>query len=111
MSVQAETTGGIGVVTLGLSALDVTTAKEFKREMGPLLKAHRRMVLDFGQVTFVDSSGLGAILSCLRELNNSGGDLKLCNVLPPVRALFEMVRLHRIVDILATREDALASWR
>lgn len=110
MSVNAETTRGVTIVTLGLASLDVSTAKEFKREMAPLLKAHRQVVMDLGQVTFVDSSGLGAILSCLRELNAAGGDLKLCGVAAPVRALFEMVRLHRIMDILPTREAALRAW-
>jgi anti-sigma B factor antagonist len=110
MATKVETDDRITVVTLGLASLDVSTTKDFKREMAPLLRAHPRIVLDLSQVTFVDSSGLGAILSCLRELTAAGGDLKLCGVAAPVRALFEMVRLHRIMDILPTREAAVAAW-
>lgn len=110
METKAETSNGITVVALGMASLDVSTTRDFKREMAPLLRAHRRIVLDMSQITFVDSSGLGAILSCLRELNAAGGDLKLCGVGAPVRALFEMVRLHRIMDILPTREAAVAAW-
>lgn len=107
---KTETTGGITIVIPGMVSLDVSTVRDFKREMAPILKGSSRVVLDLGQVTFVDSSGLGAILSCLRELNAADGDLKLCGVSAPVRALFEMVRLHRIMDILPTRQAALAAW-
>ena len=40
-----------------------------------------------------------------------GGDLKLCNVTKPVRALFELIRMHRIFDIVNTREEAVQAFR
>jgi len=110
MSTKAETTGGVTIVTPGMAALDAASTRDFKRQMAPILREHHRVVLDLSQVAFVDSSGLAAILSCLRELNAAGGDLKLCGVSAAVRTLFEMVRLHRIMDILPTREAALAAW-
>jgi anti-sigma B factor antagonist len=63
------------------------------------------------ELKFVDSSGLGAILSCLRQQNASGGELKLCGMLKPVRALFELVRMHRIFDMYNTREEAIMAFR
>jgi anti-sigma B factor antagonist len=65
------------------------------------------VVFDLRELRFVDSSGLGAILSCLRQLNAKGGDLKLCEMTKPVRALFELVRMHKIFDIYVTKEQAL----
>ena len=59
----------------------------------------RKVVFDLRELRFVDSSGLGAILSCLRQLNGKGGELKLCGMTKPVRALFELVRMHKIFDI------------
>lgn len=66
-----------------------------------------RAVLDMSQLQFVDSSGLGAILSCLRELNKRDGDLSLCGLTKPVRTLFELVRMHRVFEIFNTREEAI----
>jgi anti-sigma B factor antagonist len=59
---------------------------------------------------FVDSAGLGAILSCLRKLTAAEGDLKLCGLTGPVRAIFEISRMHRIFDIYATRAEAIAAF-
>ncbi|MBI3736649.1 STAS domain-containing protein, partial [Candidatus Sumerlaeota bacterium] len=58
----------------------------------------------------LDSSGLGAILSCLRKLNSVGGDLKLCAMSKPVHTLFELVRMHKIFEIFPTRDEAVRSF-
>jgi anti-sigma B factor antagonist len=68
-------------------------------------------VIDLSRLRFVDSSGLGAFISCLRKLNAKGGDLKLCGMSKQVRAVFELVRMHRIFDIFGTREEALRAFQ
>jgi anti-sigma B factor antagonist len=67
--------------------------------------------VDLSHLRFVDSSGLGAMLSCLRQLNATGGDLKLCGMSKAVRAVFELVRMHRIFDIYDTRELAVSAFQ
>jgi anti-sigma B factor antagonist len=62
------------------------------------------------EVGFIDSSGLGAILSCYRHLQFTNGDLRLCCLSEQVRTLFELVRMHRVFDIYGTREEAMASY-
>ena len=63
------------------------------------------------QVNFLDSSGCGTILSCLRQLKTAGGDLKMFGLQQPVRTLFELIRLHRIIDIFNTRDEAINAYR
>ena len=87
--------------------LDAGNAKEFKRDIAAVLEPCSKVVFDLRQLRFVDSSGLGAILSCLRQLNAKGGELKLCEMTKPVRALFELVRMHKIFDIYVTKGEAL----
>jgi anti-sigma B factor antagonist len=65
------------------------------------------VVLDMSALNFVDSSGLGALLSCLRAMNGKNGQLRLYGMTKPVRALFELVRMHRIFTIYNSREEAL----
>ena len=93
-----------------LEVLDTTTVKEFKRQLAENTAPGRRLVLDLGRVQFVDSSGLGAILSASRRLAETGGDLKICSLTPAVRVLFELVRMHRVFDVLNSREEALSAF-
>lgn len=105
-----EKMGEVMVAVLPGEYLDARNAKEFKREIEPVLEANTKVVFDLSQLRFVDSSGLGAILSCLRQLNNSGGDLKLCGMSKSVRTLFELVRMHRIFEIFNSREEAVRAF-
>jgi anti-sigma B factor antagonist len=110
MQLTFEVIGDVAVAVVPVEELDASNAGEFKREIGSVLDANARLVLDLGSVRFVDSSGLGAFISCLRKLNAKGGDLKLCCMSKPVRAVFELVRMHRVFDILPTREDAVRAF-
>ena len=102
-----EQIADITIVVLPGEQLDAGNAKEFKRDIAAVLEPCSKVVFDLRELRFVDSSGLGAILSCLRQLNAKGGDLKLCEMTKPVRALFELVRMHKIFDIYVTRGEAL----
>ena len=88
-------------------ALDASNAKEFKAKVAALMTPGTKLIFELSSLKFVDSSGLGALLSCLRQLNASGGALKLCAMVKPVRALFELVRMHRVFEIFNTQEEAL----
>jgi anti-sigma B factor antagonist len=111
MKITAEEIADVVVVKVHAKALDAANTDEFKRDLGPLLENRGKAVLDFGEVGFVDSSGLGALLSTMRQLTGRGGDLKICNVSKSVRVVFELVRFHRILDILNSREEALRAFR
>jgi len=111
MEVTLDKIDNVTVIVLPGESLDASNVKEFKRDIKSALEGQSRVLFDMDKLKFVDSSGLGAILSCLRQLNASGGDLKLCGMLKPVRALFELVRMHRIFDIYNTKEEAIAAFR
>jgi anti-sigma B factor antagonist len=110
MQLAIETVGTVAITALPVEELDAGNAEEFKRDIAPLLEAHPNLVLDLSRLRFVDSSGLGAFISCLRRLNAKGGDLKLCGMTKQVRAVFELVRMHRVFDIVATRDDAVRAF-
>jgi anti-sigma B factor antagonist len=111
MEIAVDTIGDVTVATIPVEELDASNATDFKRDMAPLLDAHTKLVIDLGRLRFVDSSGLGAFISCLRKLNGKGGDLKLCGMSKQVRAVFELVRMHRIFDIFGTREEAARAFQ
>ena len=107
---QTTTAAAVRVFEVPLEALDHTSVKQFKHQIGELAVPGAHLVLDMGRVKFMDSSGLGALLSTLRALAASGGDLKVCALTPAVRVLFELVRVHRVFDVLETSEDAIAAF-
>jgi anti-sigma B factor antagonist len=110
MNVFVETFGDVAVVTVNAEHLEVGNADDMRAAMDPVLRDHRRVVLDLSRLEFVDSRGCGVILSCLKGLAERGGDLKLCRVTPPVRAVFDLIRLHKVCEITDTREQAIASF-
>ena len=110
MELKIEDEGDVGVVVLPLEELDAGNAADFKRDMTPLLENHAKLALDLGKLRFVDSSGLGAFLSCLRKVKAKGGDLKLYGMTKAVRAVFELVRMHRVFDIFPTKADAVRAF-
>jgi phosphoserine phosphatase RsbU/P len=111
MLATIEKSGDATIIQVAVDTLDAGNEKRFKKEVVSALEPNARVVLDMSEVEFIDSSGLGVILSCYRHLNAANGDLKLCCLNEQVRSLFELVRMHRIFDIYKTREEALNSYR
>lgn len=110
MEIAVDKVGDVSVAAIPVDELDASNAGEFKRDIAPVLQTNTKLVLDLSRLSFVDSSGLGAMLSCLRQLTARSGDLKLCGLSKQVRALFELVRMHRIFDIYGTREEAVSAF-
>lgn len=90
--------------------LDITNLKQWKREIHRLIRPGARIVVDLSRVRSVDSAACGALLSAYRGLAEVGGELKLCGATRSVRALFELVRLHRVFEIFNTRDEAIRSF-
>ena len=111
METTIETIDNVTVIVRLGERLDARNAREFKRSMVSKLAYHSNVIFDMSELKSVDSSGLGAILFCLRRIHAWGGDLKLCGMVLPVRALFELVRMHRILDLYNTREEAIIAFR
>jgi anti-sigma B factor antagonist len=110
MEFAVERVGDVAVAVLPVRELDANNAGEFKRDIAPLLESHPKLVLDLRMLRFIDSSGLGAFLSCLRKSNARKGHLKLCEMSKSILGVFELVRMHRIFEIYATREEAVRSF-
>lgn len=98
------------VIELREDNLDASNVREFRDAVQSLVQERTRVVLDLAGVNFVDSSGLGALISCLRNANSRQGDFRLCELSRTVRALFELMRMHRVFSIHDSRADAVASF-
>jgi anti-sigma B factor antagonist len=70
--------------------------------MAPILRDSGQVLLDLADVAFVDSSGFGAILGCSRDLKGKGGELKIARPQRRVRLLLELVRIHKVIEVIDT---------
>ena len=101
---------GILVIECLATNLDASNVHAFREAMQQLMKDQTRVILDMAQMKFVDSSGLGALIACLRDANGRKGDFRLCAMSRSVRSLFELMRMHRVFSIYETVEDAESSF-
>lgn len=109
MDVTSEIVGNVHIIAVS-GELDASNVNEFKGVMMPLLSSPIKLLIDMSQTRFVDSSGLGAMISCQRHTAAAGGRMRLCCMSKQVQAMFELVRLHHFFDINSTREEALEAF-
>ncbi len=85
--------------------LDLTTAKALTAALDELLGHYplQQVVLDLGEVGFVDSSGLGVILGRYRRLHSAGRELSLVGVRPAVRTVLEVAGIPSIMPVVDAR--------
>jgi anti-sigma B factor antagonist len=69
-----------------------------------------RIVINLGQVNYVDSAGLGTLIEMQRKTKAKGGSLKLCHLGPNLRQALEMARLLPIFETAPTETAAVASF-
>lgn len=111
MNIKREEQGNIVLVQVKEERLDAHNADELKQELGRLFEAGKTgVVVDLKEVRFIDSSGLGALVSGFKNASSRQADLKLSGMQSQVRSMFELTRLHRVFDIYTTMDEALASF-
>lgn len=74
-------------------------------------KNEKNIVFNFAEVDFIDSSGLGSLVGCLRTVKRNGGDIKIGGLVEKVRVVFELIRLNHLFDIHDNAEKAAQSYR
>ena len=88
--------------------LEGETSDRFKNQLKDVVaQGGKHLVIDLGEVGFIDSCGLGALISALKVLRTSGGSLVLANVSEPVEAVLRITRLSRVFEICPDVRDAL----
>jgi anti-sigma B factor antagonist len=106
VEIKPEKSGKITVLKCK-GSLDAESVAGFKKSTQKLVEdGERYFVVDAAGLNFVDSMGLGAIISLMRRVQADRGEIKLAALSPDIRMIFELTRLHRVFDICATVSDA-----
>ena len=73
-------------------------------------QGERKFVIDCTQTGYIDSSGLGALVSLSRKVREQGGELRIAGLNEDLRALIELTKLDTLFHISPTADDAVASF-
>jgi anti-anti-sigma factor len=101
---------GPGVAVARLEGrLDLLSAQELKTRLTETIAGgDARLVVDLGGVPFIDSSGLGALISGLKAARQAGGDLRIARPGDQPRTVLQLTTLDRVLRPYPTVEEALA---
>ncbi len=106
MELQSNIHNGIDIITVNAGRIDAAAAIQFKDAMRAAMdQGPDRFILDLSQVTFVDSSGLGAIVASLKQMG-AGRRFDLAGLTPDVDKVFRLTRMDTVFDIYADTDAA-----
>jgi anti-sigma B factor antagonist len=85
----------------GLKELAAANSQSFRDQVrAALTEAQRNIEIDLSEMMFIDSCGLGALISLHKTVCASRGQIRLLSPTPPVRQILELTRMHRIFEIV-----------
>ena len=94
-----------GRITLGEGS---SSLREGIREL--MAQGNRKILLNLGEVSYIDSSGIGELVSAFTSVANQGGQLKLLNLTKRVKDLLQITKLYTVFDIYDNEASAVASF-
>ena len=95
-----------GKITLGEGS---ATLRRTIREL--IEKGHRKIVLNLGDVDYIDSSGIGELVSGYTTVRNVQGEMKLLHLTKRVHDLLQITRLFTVFDVQSDEDNALRSFK
>ncbi len=110
MNIKIDQKNNVWVCHLN-GEIDINTAPQIKKVFDKILSEKREKILiNFEEVSYVDSSGLATLVEMLKNIRSYGGKLKLSNLSSKIRSLFEITKLEKLFDIFNDEEEALRSF-
>ncbi len=104
----------LGVLHLrfhGTDALDTLVAGKVKAEALSLIDRDSDVVVDLSGISFMDSTGVGVLVSLYKAARKNGRDARFANIAPGVRSVLEIIKLDRIFDVYPDAASAAAALR
>jgi len=104
-----ETESGIPVVAITGRLTFGRESDRLESVVSDLLKKGRpRLVFDLSELEYADSSGIGAIVSCVTQIKKSGSEMRMAGVNPRIQRLFKMTGVDQLLSLYPTVAQAVA---
>ena len=99
------------IVPLNCRTLNRLHEQRLQKLVKPLLKSNLRLLLDVSEVYSADSHGVRALLRLAKQVRALDGELKLCGMSQPIRSLFQVLRIHHVIEMYNNVAEAERSFR
>ena len=76
----------------------------------PLEKGQKNIILNLGDVNYIDSSGIGELVSAFTSVKKQGGELKLLHLTRKVHDLLQITKLYTVFDVYSDEQTAIRSF-
>ncbi|MBZ0167191.1 MAG: STAS domain-containing protein [Candidatus Omnitrophica bacterium] len=111
MKLHDEKIDDVLVIRIDEEEINVHNANNLADHFDKVLQdGHTKIVVNFQNVNFIDSSGIAVIIDLLRQLKEIKGKLRIFQLNRRVKALFEVTKTHALMDIHPTQADALENF-
>ena len=111
MDIKERVVEGVSVLDLGGKIVLGEGDLQIKERIRDLLAdGQRRILLNLGDVSYIDSAGLGALISGYTTVKRAGGQLKLVNLTKRIQDLLAITKLITVFDTYDSEKEAIASY-
>jgi anti-sigma B factor antagonist len=110
LTLNTREVGRVTIVRCSGRVIAGAETESLHSHIAHLLRDRKAIVLNLGEVEFVDSSGLGAMVRALTSARQLHGDVKLCNVPETIHKVLKMTHLVKLFDIQDSEENAVAAF-
>ena len=107
-SISETASRGIPILSISGEA-DVVTAPQIRDALFAIVERSPTVVVDLSELSFVDSTALGVLVSGVKRLRNAGGDLRLVVTQPRITKVFEITGLTKVFSIFGSVDQAVTS--
>lgn len=100
--------GNSVIVLTPAGRLDISTVWQFRLKLQESIsKLSRHVIVNLGQVNFIDSSGLTSLVAGMRDADKVKGSFRICNLHPEAKLVFEITMMDTVFEIFETEKEAL----
>lgn len=113
MIIKLDERNGIKIATFAsLSRFTLAVTEEVKNELKPVLSNPlTKLIFNLENIDFIDSSGIGCIISLVKTAKSNHSGIKICNLSKDVASVFELLHLQMILEIGKDVESCMASFK
>jgi anti-anti-sigma factor len=110
VKIKEEKSGDILICVLE-GEIDISNSSQLRKTFDDFIKRNEKKVLvDFSDVSYIDSSGLATLIEMLQRIKKVGGKMRSCSMNQKVSNIFEITKLHKLFEIFDNRETALKDF-
>ena len=111
MKIKERERDGVVILEVSGKIMGGPDAEKFQSTLKSLIhEGHARVLVDLGSVTWINSTGLGILISGYTTLKRNDGEMKLINVSDRIDSIFMVTKLYSVFDSYKTEDEAIASF-